>query len=136
MAKSIFPAFMNSAKNTLNLLKEWQDSKETEKDYRRQADNVMRTNYNETQKLKREKDEERGEAIAKAGASGVDVASFNDALLYGDLKSRQKIYDKKQQAADQAYSLRRQAKSERDKRKNKAFSYSVGLLTDFKGLSD
>ncbi len=134
MSKAAFSTLMNSAKSTFNLLKEWQDSKNAEDDYYRQADNVIRQNRNETQKLKRENDEERGEAIAKAGASGINVSSFNDALLYNDLKTAREVYDKEQQAREQAYSLRRQAKNERRNRKGKAFSYSVGLLTDFGGF--
>ena len=51
-----------------------------------------------------------------------------------DLKTAREVYDKEQQAREQAYSLRRQAKNERRNRKGKAFSYSVGLLTDFGGF--
>lgn len=134
MSKAVFSTLMNSTKNTFNLLKEWQDSKNTEDDYYRQADNIIRQNRNETQKMKRENEEERGEAVAKAGASGINVSSFNDALLYNDLKTARDVYDKEQQAGEQAYSLRRQAKNERRNRKGKALSYSVGLLTDFGSL--
>lgn len=134
MSKTAFSTVMSSAKNTFNLLKEWQDSKDAEKDYYWQADNVIRQNRDETQKLKRENDEERGEAVAKAGASGINISSFNDALLYNDLKTAKEVYDKEQQAKEQAYNLRRQAKNERRNRKSKAFSYSVGLLTDFGGF--
>lgn len=134
MSKAAFSTLMSSAKNTFNLLKEWQDSENAEDDYYRQANNVIRQNRNETQKLKRESDEERGEAVAKAGASGINVSSFNDALLYNDLKTAREVYDKEQQAREQAYSLRRQAKNERRNRKSKALSYSIGLLTDFGGF--
>ena len=134
MSKMTFSTLTNSAKNTFNLLKDWQDSKDNEKDYYWQANNVIQQSRNDSKKLKRENDEETGKAIAKAGASGISVSSFNDALLYNDLKTAQEIYDKEQQAKEKAYSLKRQAKNERNNRKSKAFSYSVGLLTDFTGF--
>ena len=135
MSNLAFSTLINSAKNTFNLLKDWQESKKNEKDYYWQADNVIRQSRNETQKLKQENDEKKGEALAKAGASGINVSSFNDALLYNDLKTAREAYDKEQQAQEKSYTLRQQAKTERKNRKNKAFSYSVGLLSDFGGFS-
>ena len=135
MSNLAFSTLINSAKNTFNLLKDWQESKKNEKDYYWQADNVIRQSRNETQKLKQENDEKKGEALAKAGASGINVSSFNDALLYNDLKTAREAYDKEQQAQEKSYTLRQQAKTERKNRKNKAFSYSVGLFSDFGGFS-
>ncbi len=134
MTTSAFSIFTNSAKNTFNLLKDWQTSKENEDDYDRQADNVLKQTRHEIRKIKRENREEKGETIAKAGASGVSVSSFNDALMYNDLKTAQDVYEKQEQAREQAYNLRKQAQNERSNRKNKAFSYSIGLLTDFGGF--
>ena len=131
MSKKGFSTLMNSAKNTFNLLKEWQDSKNTEKDYYLQAHNTIRQSRDETEQLKRKNKKERGTAIAKAGASGINVSSFNDALLYNDLKTAREVYDKEQNARQQAAGLRRQAANERRNRKSKAFSYTVGLLSDF-----
>lgn len=136
MSKSAFSMLANSAKSTFNLLKEWQDSKDAEENYFRQADDTIRKSRAEAQKMKRENDEERGEAVAKAGASGINVSSFNDALLYNDLKTARDVYDKERQAAEQAGALRRQAGNERRNRKSKAFSYSVGLLSDLGGFGD
>ncbi len=135
MSKSSLSILTNSAKNTFNLLKDWQTSKDNEDDYYQQADSLLKQTQYETKKIKRENREKKGESIANAGASGIAVSSFNDALLYNDLKTAQEVYQKQEQAREQAYNLRKQAKKESRNRKNQAFSYSIGLLTDFGGLN-
>ena len=84
--------------------------------------------------MKRQNAEDRGKKVSKAGASGIDVSSFNDALLSEDLKNTRDIYDKQKQAQENAQALRKQAGKERRNRRDKAFSYSVGLLSDLSGF--
>ena len=105
----------DSAKNTFNLLKEWRNSKSDEDEYRRQAKEVLRQTADETRRMRNEKSAEIGKAVAKAGASGVRVSSFDDAR-------------------SEAYELRRKAEKERRGRRDKAFSYSVGLITNLGGF--
>lgn len=126
--------FFNSAKNTFNLLQEWKNSKEKEDDYYFQAQETLRKNQRNTQKLKQKNKEEQGASIAKAGASGVKVSSFNDALFYNDLKNTQEIYENERNAQQQYNSLRKKAKSEKRNRNAKLLSYSIGLISKFPGF--
>ena len=134
MAGNQSTAAMSATKNTFNLLKEWRDSKEAQKSYFHQADSLLKGNADEIRQMKRQNAEDRGKDISKAGASGIDISSFNDALLSKDLKAAQNMYDKQKQAQEQALALRKQAKNERRNRRDKAFSYSVGLLSDLSGF--
>lgn len=127
-------AALSATKNTFNLLKEWRDSKETQKSYFHQAKAVLQKNADEVLQMKHQNAENRGRNISKAGASGIDVSSFNDAIFSEDLKNARNIYDKQKQALEDARVLRKQAKNERKKRRDKAFSYSIGLLSDLSGF--
>lgn len=124
----------DSAKNTFNLLKEWRDSQSDEDEYRRQAKDVLNRTADETRRMRSEKSADVGKAVAKAGASGVKVSSFDDAFLAADLETAKKAYDKEEEARSQAYELRRKAEKERRNRRDKAFSYSVGLITGLGGF--
>ena len=134
MAKDQSAAALSAAKNTFNLLKEWHESKEAQKAYFHQADSLLQNTFDEIRQMKRQKAEDRGKNISKAGASGIDLSSFNDAFLSQDLKEAQDIYDKQKQAQEEALELRRKAKKERQNRRDKAFSYSIGLLSDLSGF--
>ena len=124
----------DSAKNTFNLLKEWRNSKSDEDEYRRRAKEVLRQTADETRRMRNEKPAEIGKAVATAGASGVRVSSFDDAFLSADLETAKKAYDKEDEARSEAYELRRKAEKERRGRRDKAFSYSVGLITNLGGF--
>lgn len=134
MTESYLPTVLSGAQSTFNLLKEWRESKNTEKSHYQQADSIMQDNADELREMKRQNAQERGQNIAKAGASGVALSSFNDALLSEDLKNAREMYDKQKKAREEAWALRKLAKKERRNRREKAFSYSVGLLSDFSGL--
>ena len=127
---------LSAAQSTFNLLKECRDSKEAQKAYFHQADRILQNNAEEIRQKKRQNAEDIGKNIAKAGASGISLSSFNDALFSENLKNTREIYDKQKQAQEYVRSLRMQAKNERRNRRSKAFSYSVGLLSDFNAIGD
>ena len=127
---------LSAAKSTFNLLKEWRESKEAQKAYFHQADSLLQDNAEEVRQMKRQNAEDIGKDISKAGASGINLSSFNDALFSENMKNTREIYDKQKKAQEQAQALRKQAKNEKRNRRNKAFSYSVGLLSDFNTIGD
>ena len=127
---------LSAAKSTFNLLKEWRESKEAQKAYFHQADSLLQDNAEEVRQMKRQNAEDIGKDISKAGASGINLSSFNDALFSENMKNTREIYDKQKKAQEQAQALRKQAKNEERNRRNKAFSYSVGLLSDFNTIGD
>ena len=129
MAENQSAATLSATKNTFNLLNEWQKSKETQEACFHQAKRLLKDNDEDIDKIKRQSAEERGKNISKAGASGIDLSSFNDALLSEDLKNARDVYDKQKQAQEKAQALRKQAENERRNRRNKSLSYSVGLLS-------
>lgn len=126
MAENRSAAALSAVKNTFNLLKEWQKSKETQEDCFHQAKSLLKANDDDIDKIKRQSAEERGKNISKAGASGIDLSSFNDALLSEDLKNARNIHDEQKEAQ----ALKKQAESVKRNRRNKSLSYSVGLLLD------
>ena len=136
MAGNQSAAALSATKNTFNLLKDWQNSKENQKAFFYQADRLLQDNADEIRQMKRQNAEDRGKDISKAGASGVDLSSFNDALLSENLKNSRNIYDEQQKAQEQARALRKQGRNERKNRRNKTFSYAVGLLSDLNTIGD
>ena len=134
MAENQSAATLSATKNTFNLLKEWRESKEAQNAYFHQADSLLQNAFDEVRQMKRQSAEDRGKRVSKAGASGIDISSYNDALLSEDLKNIRDIYDKQKQAQENAGELRKQAKKEQRNRRDKAFSYSIGLLSDLSGF--
>ena len=98
MANNKASAAFSGAKSSFNLMKEWQDSKAAQNSYFHQADSLLSDYDNEIRQMKRQNAEDRGKKISKAGASGIDVSSFNDAILSEDLKNARDVYDKQIQA--------------------------------------
>lgn len=134
MAENKLSTSLSGMKNTFNLLKEWQESEEAEKSYFHQANSILKENDDEIMKMKWKNSEDRGKNVSRAGASGIDVSSFNDVLLAKDLKSRREIYERQTQAKEKAKKDMKRSQKEIEKRQKKAFSYSVGLLSDLSCL--
>ena len=134
MAKNTTSAAFSGVKSSFNLMKEWQASKAAQEAYFHQANSLLNENEAEIRKMKRENEEERGKNVSKAGASGIDVSSFNDAVLSEDLKNDRDIYDKQVQTQAKASALRNKAYAERRKRWKKSLSLSADLLSDWSGL--
>ena len=128
MTESSLPTIISGAKSTFNILKEWRELKDNEK---RQTETNTKTD--DLLEIKRQNAQDRGRDIARAGDSGIVLSSFNDVLLSEDLKAAREIYDKQQKAREETLALRKQAKKERRNKRDKAFVYSVGLLSDFAG---
>ena len=68
MAENRSAAALSATKNTFNLLKEWQKSKETQDAYFHQAESLLKDNDDDIGNIKRQSAEERGKNISKAGA--------------------------------------------------------------------
>ena len=134
MAKDTTSAAFSGVKSSFNLMKEWQASKAAQEDYFRQANSILNDNEAEIRRMKSDRDEERGKTVSKAGASGIDVSSFNDAVLSEDLKNSRDIYDKQVQAWAKAAALRSKGNYERRKRWGKSLALSADLLSDWSGL--
>ena len=134
MAENKLSTSLSGVKRTFNLLREWEESEDAEKSFFHQANSILRDNSDEIGQMKRQSVQDNGSNLAKASASGVDISSFNDALLSEDLKHKRKIYEKQKQNREKAENLRKQARNEMENRQKKAFSYSIGLLSDISGL--
>lgn len=122
-----------SAGNTFTLLKDWDDLRSSQRSYKKDADSVIRQSEQEIRKLKQDRNAERGAAVADAGASGVSVSSFNDALFYNDLKTAQEVNEKKLNAYSTAADLKEKARQAKRSGRNKNFSYSLGMLNTLLG---
>lgn len=134
MAENKLSTSLSGVKRTFNLLREWEESEDAEKSFFHQANSILRDNSDEIRQMKRQSAQDNGTNRAKASASGIDVSSFNDALLAEDLKHKRERYEKRKQAEEKAEILRKRARNEMENRQKKAFSYSVGLLSDISGL--
>ena len=134
MANDSTSRAFSGAKGSFNLMKEWQASKAAQDSYFHQSASLLNDNNADVLKMKRQYAEDRGRNISKAGASGLDVSSFNDALLSEDLKNARDIYDKQMQAQAKAAALRNKAHNERRKRWGKSLAFSADLLSDMGAL--
>ena len=127
-------AVFSGAKSSFNLIKEWRDSKAARDNYFHQADSLLKDSEDEILRMKRQNEEERGKKISKAGASGINLSSFDDALLSDDLENARDVYDKRLQAQADAAALREKANGERRKKRGKSLSLSAELLPDWIGF--
>lgn len=127
-------AVFSGAKSSFNLIKEWRDSKAARDNYFHQADSLLKDSEDEILRMKRQNEEERGKKISKAGASGINLSSFDDALLSDDLENARDVYDKRLQAQTDAVALREKANGERRKKRGKSLSFSAELLPDWIGF--
>ena len=134
MAKGNADAAFSGVKSSINLMKEWQTSKAAQDSCFHQSDSLLNDSEADVRQIKRQNAESRGKIVSKAGASGIDVSSFNDLLLSEDLKNVCDIYDKRIQAQAKAAALRNKAYNERRKRRGKSLAFSADLLSDLGGF--
>lgn len=112
----------------LTIRQDWKNAKLAYRDARDEARSLLEKNAWDEKKLRRENAEERGRNLANIGASGVTAASYDDALLYNDLKTEQEADFNKKQAADEARKTLRKARAEK---KAARLKYSLSLLDAF-----
>lgn len=112
----------------LTIRQDWKNAKLAYRDARDEARSLLKKNAWDEKKLRRENAEERGRNLANIGASGVTAASYDDALLYNDLKTEQEADFNKKQAADEARRTLRKARAEK---KAARLKYSLSLLDAF-----
>lgn len=134
MTEKTSAASISAIKNTFNLLKEWREAKEVEKDHFSQADRLLKDSDDEIRQMKRQNARDFGRDISKAGASGIDISSFNDAFLSTDLENTREIYNRQKQTTEDVRALKKQGENEKKNKRKKTFSYSVGLFSDLLGL--
>lgn len=132
MAENNFSTALSGVKNSFNILKEWR--KDNRKSYLHQANSLLQENQDELRRMDRRHEKDRGTDMTDIGASGIDKSSFNDALLAKDLENIREKDEKRRQANSEALELRKKASEEGRNRRDKAFSYSVGLLSDLNSL--
>ena len=129
--KNAASSFADSAKTTLTLLKNWDGGNAD--DYNAEADEALRQADRDVREIRRKNAEEKGENIARAGSSGIDVSSYNDALLYNDLKAARDAFDVRERAREKAGVLRRKASRSRVGATDRALAFSVNLLKNIGG---
>lgn len=112
----------------LTIRQDWKNAKLAYRDARDEARSLLEKNAWDEKKLRRENAEERGRNLANIGASGVTAASYDDALLYNDLKTEQEADFNKKQATDEARRTLRKARAEK---KAARLKYSLSLLDAF-----
>lgn len=112
----------------LTIRQDWKNAKLAYRDARDEARSLLEKNAWDEKKLRRENAEERGRNLANIGASGVTAASYDDALLYNDLKTEQEADFNRKQAVGEAYRSVRKARAEKKAAKLK---YSLSLLDSF-----
>lgn len=133
MAELSLQKMTGSAGNTFTLLKDWDDLRSSERSYKNNAENVIRQSEQEIRKLKQDRNAERGAAVADAGASGISVSSYNDALFYNDLKTAREVNEKRLDAYSTAADMKEKARQAKRNGRNKNFSYSLGMLNTLLG---
>lgn len=126
-------SFANSAKTTLTLLKSWDGGDDSAADCDAEAGETLRRAAADIREIRRKNAEEKGENIARAGSSGIDVSSYNDALLYNDLKAAREAFDVRDRAEREATVLRRKANRSRVGATDRALAFSVNLLKSVGG---
>ena len=126
-------SFANSAKTTLTLLKNWDGGDDSAADYDAEAGETLRKAAADIREIRQKNAEEKGENIARAGSSGIDVSSYNDALLYNDLKAAREAFDVRDRAERKAVVLRRKASRSRVGATDRALAFSVNLLKSVGG---
>lgn len=131
--KNAASSFADSAKTTLTLLKNWDGGNGDADDYNAEADEALRQADRDVREIRRKNAEEKGENIARAGSSGIDVSSYNDALLYNDLKAARDAFDVRERAREKAGVLRRKASRSRVGATDWALAFSVNLLKNIGG---
>lgn len=128
MEKSKLTEAVKKSSKILTVRQDWKDAKRAYRDSKEEAAALLEKNAWDERKLRRENDEERGKNLSRIGASGVKVSSYDDALLYNDLKTEQEADFNKKQARDEANRTLRKARAERKAAKLK---YSLSLLDEF-----
>ena len=128
MEKSKLTESVKKSSKILTVRQDWKDAKRAYRDSKEEAAALLEKNAWEERKLRRENAEERGKNLSRIGASGVKVSSYDDALLYNDLKTEQEADFNKKQARDEANRTLRKARTERKAAKLK---YSLSLLDEF-----
>lgn len=128
MEKSKLTESVKKSSKILTIRQDWKDAKRAYRDSKEEAAALLEKNAWDERNLRRENDEERGKNLSRIGASGVKVSSYDDALLYNDLKSEQEADFNKKQARDEANRTLRKARAERKAAKLK---YSLSLLDEF-----
>lgn len=128
MEKSKLTESVKKTSKILTVRQDWKDAKRAYRDSKEEAAALLEKNAWDEKKLRRENDEERGKNLSRIGASGVKVSSYDDALLYNDLKTEQEADFNKKQARDEANRTLRKARAERKAAKLK---YSLSLLDEF-----
>lgn len=128
MEKSKLTESVKKSSKILTVRQDWKDAKRAYRDSKEEAAALLEKNAWDERKLRRENDEERGKNLSRIGASGVKVSSYDDALLYNDLKTEQEADFNKKQARDEANRTLRKARAERKAAKLK---YSLSLLDEF-----
>lgn len=119
---------VGTTSKVLTIRQDWKNAKLAYRDARDEARSLLEKNAWDEKKLRRENAEERGRNLANIGASGVTAASYDDALLYNDLKTEQEADFNKKQAADEARRTLRKARAEK---KAARLKYSLSLLDAF-----
>lgn len=119
---------VGTASKVLTVRQDWKDAKRAYRETKDEVRSLLEKNAWDEKKLRRENAEERGRNLANIGASGVTAASYDDALLYNDLKTEQEADFNKKQTADEARRTLRKARAERKAAKLK---YSLSLLDTF-----
>jgi len=119
---------VGTASKVLTVRQDWKDAKRAYRETKDEVRSLLEKNAWDEKKLRRENAEERGRNLANIGASGVTAGSYDDALLYNDLKTEQEADFNKKQTADEARRTLRKARAERKAAKLK---YSLSLLDTF-----
>lgn len=128
MEKSKLTESIKKTSKILTVRQDWKDAKRAYRDSKEDAAALLEKNAWDEKKLRRENDEERGKNLSRIGASGVKVSSYDDALLYNDLKTEQEADFNQKQARDEANRTLRKARAEKKAAKLK---YSLSLLDSF-----
>lgn len=119
---------VGTTSKVLTIRQDWKDAKRAYRETKDEVRSLLEKNAWDEKKLRRENAEERGRNLANIGASGVTADSYDDALLYNDLKTEQEADFNKKQTADEARRTLRKARAERKAAKLK---YSLSLLDTF-----
>lgn len=125
----------NALRGAARLKEERRISKENIHSYRLKSSDILKKQKYDEGVLRRESDEDRGESVARSGASGVKVSSFDDAFLSHDLKTEQEAAMRRYEADSEVSELNRRIRSERRANRARNTDYGLGVLSDLFGLA-
>lgn len=121
-------------KNTFSYLDGREDASARKGNYRRSITEIKEDSQDEEDAVRRESALQKGAARARAGASGVRVSSFDDAIASRELDAERKAALIRKRASRDINDLYEEIRSERRQSKSAVRNLALGGLSAVIGM--